>query len=100
VINISIILKKKCLDGSYGFSPYVETLKSKGKGKHPRVIAIPTVRDRIVLLALKELLFKMFPDCVPKKLSNTYIHEINQLIPNIKLESTSILKTVLPDLLC
>ena len=73
-------IQTKCLQGNYRFSPYLENLKSKGKDKKPRVISIPTVRDRIVLLALKELLVKIFPECVPKKLPNTYINEIKNLI--------------------
>ncbi|MDJ0599514.1 MAG: reverse transcriptase domain-containing protein [Crocosphaera sp.] len=86
-------IQSKCLQGNYRFSPYLENLKSKGKNKNPRVISIPTVRDRIVLLVLKELLFKIFPECIPKKLSNTYIHEIKSLIPELELASTNIFRT-------
>ena len=86
-------IQTKCLQGNYRYSPYLENLKSKGIDKKPRVISIPTVRDRIVLLALKELLVKIFPECVPKKLPNTYINEIKNLIPNLELESTNIIRT-------
>lgn len=86
-------IQSKCSRGNYRFSPYLENLKSKGKDKNPRVISIPTVRDRIVLLALKELLVKIFPECVSQKLSNTYIHEIKSLIPELEFTSTNILRT-------
>lgn len=70
------VIHDKSLSGTYRFSPYLELLQSKGRGKNPRVLAIPTVRDRIVLHILKEILFQIFPDCVPRKLANTYIYEI------------------------
>lgn len=60
----------------YTFSPYVEVLKSKGRNKFPRIISIPTIRDRIVLLAIKEYLHELFPDSINKKLPNSYIRDI------------------------
>ncbi len=77
------IIKYKCIETSYKFSPYVEILKSKGRDKNPRIIAVPTVRDRIVLYALKEILSNVFEDCVRRKLANTYIHDIEKVTKNI-----------------
>ncbi len=74
--NIKVI-SKKCLRGTYKFSPYLEFLKLKGRGKEPRVISIPTVRDRIVLCQLKETLFEIFPEYVRRKTSRNYIQEVN-----------------------
>ena len=73
-------ISKKCLKGTYKFSPYLELLKLKGRGKEPRVICIPTVRDRLVLHQLKETLFEIFPECVRRKTSRNYIQEINTYI--------------------
>lgn len=42
------------LAGNYVFSPYRQMLKLKGAGKAPRQIAIPGLRDRIVLRAMAE----------------------------------------------
>ncbi|CAM4123126.1 reverse transcriptase domain-containing protein [Bordetella muralis] len=56
------IVSRKVLAGSYKFTPYKEKLISKGKGKFPRVISIPTVRDRIVLRGLCDLLAVVYPD--------------------------------------
>lgn len=64
---------EKCLNGSFRFSPYLEMLKSKGRGKNPRVISIPTVRDRVVLRQLNIFLCKVFPEYVPKSVASTYI---------------------------
>jgi len=74
------VIHNKCRSGEYKFAPYLEKLQSKGRGKEPRVIGIPTVRDRIALYALKEILSTKFDDCVRRKLADTYIHEIKQIL--------------------
>ncbi|AFZ04462.1 reverse transcriptase domain-containing protein [Calothrix sp. PCC 6303] len=86
------VIKKKCLNGTYRFSPYLELLRSKGRDKPPRLLAIPTVRDRIVLYALKEILFQIFPDCVPRKLANTYIYDIKKFVSSRSPSEVSILR--------
>ncbi|RQU78506.1 reverse transcriptase [Burkholderia cenocepacia] len=58
------IINKKARDGSYKFTPYKEKLISKGAMSLPRVISIPTARDRVTLRALSELLSKVFPEAV------------------------------------
>ncbi|WP_241626391.1 reverse transcriptase domain-containing protein [Rosenbergiella epipactidis] len=68
---------EKCLSGSFRFSPYLEMLKSKGRGKKPRVISIPTVRDRVVLRQLNIFLCKVFPEYVPKSVASTYIRSLS-----------------------
>ena len=68
---------EKCLNGSFRFSPYLEMLKSKGRGKNPRVISIPTIRDRVVLRQLNIFLCKVFPEYVPKSLASTYIRSLS-----------------------
>ena len=72
------IINKKCLNGSYRFSPYRELLKLKGRDKIPRVISIATIRDKIVLSVLKEILHEIFPECVNRTLPNNYISEIKK----------------------
>jgi retron-type reverse transcriptase len=39
---------------NYKYSPYLEKLISKGRNKIPRITSIPTIKDRIVLVVLKE----------------------------------------------
>ncbi|MBN2012421.1 group II intron reverse transcriptase domain-containing protein [candidate division KSB1 bacterium] len=70
------IINRKCQDNSYCFSPYRELLKLKGRDKNPRVISIATIRDKIVLSVLKEILHEIFPEYVNRTLPNSYISEI------------------------
>lgn len=74
------IINRKCRDGSFTFTPYKQVLRSKGKDKTPRVISIPTVRDKIVLYILKDRLHTIFDDCVNRKIPNQIIEEINNYI--------------------
>lgn len=66
----------KCLSGRYRFSPYLETLKTKGRDKAPRLIGIPTIRDRVVLHQLNRFLAAVYPERVPKNVASTYVREI------------------------
>lgn len=50
------IIKRKCLNSTYKFTPYKQKLISKGANSFPRVISIPTFRDRLTLRAICELL--------------------------------------------
>ena len=70
------IVSEKCLAGAFRFSPYLETLRSKGRGKLPRVISIPTLRDRVVLNQLNRILASIFPESVPRNIAATYIRDL------------------------
>lgn len=72
------IINKKCLNGSYRFSPYRELLRLKGRDKNPRVISIATIRDKIVLSVLKEILHDIFSEYVNRTLPNSHISEIKE----------------------
>ena len=67
----------KCLAGRYRFSPFLEVLKTKGRDKPPRLIGIPTVRDRVVLHQLNKFLAAIYPERVPKNVASTYVREIS-----------------------
>lgn len=54
------IASEKCINGVYRFSPYLEVLKLKGRGKAPRVISVPTIRDRVVLHQLNLYIANIF----------------------------------------
>jgi len=77
------IIYRKCRNGSFTFTPYKQVLRSKGRNKTPRVISIPTVRDKIVLYILKERLHAIFDDCVNRKIPNQIIEEISEYINNV-----------------
>ncbi|MFV0587062.1 reverse transcriptase domain-containing protein [Bacteroides reticulotermitis] len=70
------IIQRKCLNGSYKFSSYLEKLVSKGAKKNPRVLSVATVRDRLTLTALKEYLNCIYADCINRKLPNNRVGEI------------------------
>ncbi len=76
----------KCLIGKYRFSPFLEVLKTKGRDKKPRLIGIPTVRDRVVLRQLNKYLAALYPERVPKNVASKYVREIsidlNGMSPN------------------
>ncbi|MDA3779714.1 MAG: reverse transcriptase domain-containing protein, partial [Bacteroidales bacterium] len=72
------IIYRKAKNGSYNFSPYREKLISKGKGKIPRVISIPTIRDKLNLKALYENLKLVYGNETP------FVHQIiNQITMHI-----------------
>ncbi|WP_456281197.1 reverse transcriptase/maturase family protein [Cupriavidus sp. JZ107] len=60
------LIRKRVISGTYKFTAYKQKLISKGAESPPRVLSIPTVRDRVTLRALAEMLAKVFPDAVPE----------------------------------
>jgi RNA-directed DNA polymerase len=57
-------IKRKCLLGEYKFNKYKLKLISKGRGKPPREISIPTIRDKIALRAICDFLQEIYQDLV------------------------------------
>ncbi|TDQ22667.1 reverse transcriptase/maturase family protein [Tenacibaculum caenipelagi] len=78
--NELAIIHRKVIDSSYEFTPYLEVLKLKGRFKLPRLISVPTLRDRVTLLALKEYLHNKFPESVNRKLPNHYIKDLKHFL--------------------
>lgn len=76
----SSIIERKVKNGTYTFSRYKEVLILKGKDKLPRTIYIPTIRDKIVLSLLKEILFNSFFSGSSPKIVQTIIKEITDSI--------------------
>jgi hypothetical protein len=87
------LISRKAISGDYKFSPYLENLKGKGRGKEPRILAVPTLRDRIALYALKETLFEIFPKCVDRKLANQHVRDLKQALENIGTGEFGFFKT-------
>ncbi|WP_328524588.1 RNA-directed DNA polymerase [Kribbella sp. NBC_00359] len=54
-------LSRNLRSGTFRFTQYRLLLVSKGPGKPPREIAVPTARDRIVLRALANLIIEIYP---------------------------------------
>ena len=55
-------LQRKMRDGSLEFTSYREVLISKGAHSRPRVVSIPTARDRVAIKALAGVIADLFPD--------------------------------------
>lgn len=89
--NVERIHRKVSME-NFRFSPYLEVVKSKGRGKSPRIISKPTIRDNVVLAATKEYLHNKFPSDVPNKLPNTYINEIKEFISSESSEDHCYIK--------
>lgn len=70
------IASKKCVNAQYRFSPFMETLKPKGRDKFPRLIGVPTIRDRVVLHQLNKFLAAVYADRVPRNVASTYVRSI------------------------
>lgn len=68
------VITRKVANGTYKFTAYKQKLISKGAGHTPRILSIPTARDRIVLRALCQALQDVFPDATPS-------------IPQIKIDA-------------
>lgn len=67
----------KIMAGQFRFSPFLEVLRIKGRDKPPRLIGIPTVRDRVILHQLNRFLSELYPERVPKSVASTYVREIS-----------------------
>lgn len=76
-------IHKMCITGNYRFSPYAEKLVLKGRGKYPRVLSIPNVRDRFVLSLLNGYLSNVFD--VVRETPNRYIFRLSQYLEKEKL---------------
>jgi len=75
------IINRKIMNKTYNFSFYKEKLISKGRNKFPRVISIPTIRDKIVL----KLIFNTLSEIYDSELSNEIVHTtINNIIEDIQ----------------
>lgn len=70
------MLAEQCLNGTYRFSYYNEKLLLKGSRKYPRVISIPSIRDRLVLGVLNDYLSSIFSDCINHEVPNSLMSRI------------------------
>lgn len=74
--NELAVASEKILRGQFRFSPYLEVLRPKGRDKFPRLIGIPTVRDRVVLHQLNKYLAEIYSERVPKNVASTYVRAL------------------------
>ncbi|EKO3993993.1 hypothetical protein DX541_22260 [Vibrio fluvialis] len=81
------LINKKVTSGKYKFSKYKEKLISKGAGKEPRVISIPTVRDRIVIKALHLFLQDVYPASSKTLIPQLMLSNISNEVKKTKYKS-------------
>jgi len=74
LLKNSELISQKILNNIFCFTPYKEKLLLKGKNKLPRVISIPTVKDKIVIKILQECLSDIYD--LKIKQVQTIINEI------------------------
>ncbi|MEX0829997.1 MAG: reverse transcriptase domain-containing protein [Nitrospirales bacterium] len=94
------IISKKVLAGTYKFTKYKLKLISKGRGKVPREISIPTIRDRVALRALCDFLTERYKDSVKTDLPQYKVRKVKKEIESgrygrfIKLDVSNFYPTI------
>lgn len=86
-------IASRCLNGTYKFSPYKEKLILKGRDKFPRVLSLPSMRDRLILGVLNQYLQKAFPEAVNNLVPNQYVNDIGDFLAHHSLEKVYFFKT-------
>lgn len=87
------VTSAKVLKGQFRFSPFLEVLRPKARDKSPRLISIPTLRDRVVLSQLNKFLATLYPERVPKNVASTYVRELSVDLQTRSLERTWVCST-------
>lgn len=86
-------IANRCLNGTYKFSAYKEKLILKGRDKFPRVLSLPSMRDRLILGVLNQYLQKAFPEAVNNLVPNQYVNDIGDFLAHHSLEKIYFFKT-------
>ncbi|WP_405175827.1 reverse transcriptase domain-containing protein [Paenibacillus sp. FSL H8-0261] len=74
------IIGRKVTNGSYRFIPYKEKLISKGRDKFPRVISIPSIRDKVTIGVLNEILTSAFSNQIKNELTQNIVDNVKKEI--------------------
>ena len=100
--NFSII-ERKTLNGTYKFTKYKQILFSKGRGKEPRCICVPTLRDKLTLSILNELICEIYgkdaQTPMPHVVIDDIIKELNNFDSFIKLDIKTFYASINHDIL-
>lgn len=91
------VIKRKVMNDTYNFTPYKEKLILKSRDSLPRLISIPTLRDKLTLKSLQLVLSNTFSN-VKQPLPQKCIQEIKSSIHKydqyIKLDLTNYYGTI------
>lgn len=100
--EIDIILRK-VNDGSYSFTRYRMLLFLKGPAKAPRQVCVPTVRDKLTLSTLNELLGLVYGSQCRTQMPQVIVNNISNNLPSfdsfIKLDVSSFYASIKHDVL-
>lgn len=100
--NVKVIARK-VHNGTYHFTRYKQLLFTKGPDKNPRVICVPTMRDKLTASALNELLCGIYGnDCrtqMPQVLIDNIIKNINRYECFLKLDVKAFYASICQDTL-
>lgn len=80
LVEQTTIISRKTTKGNYIFTKYKLKLVSKGRGKIPREISVPTIRDRIALRALCDFLAERFKDLIAFDLPQNKVRHVKNEI--------------------
>jgi len=78
------VVSRKALVGKYKYTKYRLKLISKGRGKLPREISIPTIRDRVALKAICEFLNQTFSGEVNFDLPQNVVRQVKNALSSGK----------------
>lgn len=92
-------IAKHCCNGTYEFSPYREKLILKGREKFPRMLSVPSMRDRMVLGELNLYLQNVFPEAVNHDVPNKYINDVADFLAERSSETIYFLRQTSRDFL-
>jgi len=81
------LIEKKVKDRTYNISPYKEQLILKSRNSNPRMISIPTNRDKLVLNALQKFIAAKFKDIVSNDNVSEKINTVKKIIQSKKYNS-------------
>ena len=81
------ITSRKAKAGTYTFTKYKLKLVNKGRGKAPREISIPTIRDRICLRALCNVLMETYKDTISFQLPQDTVRIVKNSVGSKKYNS-------------
>lgn len=80
-------INRKVFNKTYNFSFYKEKLISKGRNKYPRVISLPTLRDKLVLKIIFNTLTEIYIDDLSNELIHSKVDKIKAIIQSGKFDS-------------
>lgn len=86
------LLERKARGKTFRFSPFMERLVIKGREQFPRVLSVPTVRDRLLLHQLKEYLHQHIPDSVRRSLPNEYLRLLKNKLDGVATDKLSFIR--------